>query len=174
MKYWYDTEFLEDGRTIDLISIAIVAEDGREYYAVNRYMPTQRALKHPWLPANVLVHLPLLLTDTTKILDVGHHSVRSVYSIANDIEQFLKEDESVELWADYAAYDHITLMQLYGTMLDRPKHFPMFTHDLQQEFERLGSPEGAPVQKPETEHHALYDARHNRDFDQFLQAYRDE
>ena len=35
MRYFYDTEFLEDGETIDLISIGIVAEDGREYYAVN-------------------------------------------------------------------------------------------------------------------------------------------
>src|SRR4051812_11038169 len=34
MKYFYDTEFLEDGQTIELISIGIVAEDGREYYAV--------------------------------------------------------------------------------------------------------------------------------------------
>ncbi len=32
MRYWYDTEFIEDGKTIDLISIGIVAEDGRELY----------------------------------------------------------------------------------------------------------------------------------------------
>ena len=46
MKYFYDTEFLEGtqktwiGRktkpTIDLISIGIACEDGREYYAVNK------------------------------------------------------------------------------------------------------------------------------------------
>lgn len=30
--YCYDTEFLEDGRTIDLISIGIVCEDGRSPY----------------------------------------------------------------------------------------------------------------------------------------------
>jgi hypothetical protein len=30
MRYWLDTEFIEDGKTIDLISIGIVAEDGRE------------------------------------------------------------------------------------------------------------------------------------------------
>jgi hypothetical protein len=28
--YCYDTEFLKDGRTIELISIGIVCEDGRE------------------------------------------------------------------------------------------------------------------------------------------------
>jgi hypothetical protein len=35
MRYWLDTEFIEDGHTIDLISIGIVAEDGRELYAEN-------------------------------------------------------------------------------------------------------------------------------------------
>ncbi len=34
MKIFYDAEFIEDGVTIDLISIAMVAEDGRELYAV--------------------------------------------------------------------------------------------------------------------------------------------
>jgi 3' exoribonuclease, RNase T-like len=33
MKYWIDTEFLERPYTIDLISIGLVAEDGREFYA---------------------------------------------------------------------------------------------------------------------------------------------
>jgi len=28
MKIWFDTEFYEDGRTIDLISIGLVREDG--------------------------------------------------------------------------------------------------------------------------------------------------
>jgi hypothetical protein len=35
MLYWLDTEFIEDGVTIDLISIGIVAEDGRELYLLN-------------------------------------------------------------------------------------------------------------------------------------------
>ena len=30
MKYWMDTEFIERPYTIDLISIGLVAEDGRE------------------------------------------------------------------------------------------------------------------------------------------------
>lgn len=33
-RYDYDCEFLEDGKTIALISIGIVADDGRTYYAV--------------------------------------------------------------------------------------------------------------------------------------------
>ena len=33
MKYWIDTEFIERPYTIDLISVGLVAEDGREFYA---------------------------------------------------------------------------------------------------------------------------------------------
>jgi hypothetical protein len=33
MKYWLDTEFIERPCTIDLISVGLVAEDGREFYA---------------------------------------------------------------------------------------------------------------------------------------------
>jgi hypothetical protein len=38
----YNTEFLEDGRTIELISIGMVDDAGREFYAVNRDAPWRR------------------------------------------------------------------------------------------------------------------------------------
>ena len=34
-RYFYDTEFIEDGRIIDLVSIGVVDEHGREYYAIS-------------------------------------------------------------------------------------------------------------------------------------------
>lgn len=56
MKYFYDTEFIEDGHTIDLISIGIVAEDGRMYYAVSTEFDASRA--DEWVQTNVLNKLP--------------------------------------------------------------------------------------------------------------------
>ena len=56
MKFFYDTEFIEDGKTIDLISIAIVAEDGREYYAISKEFKARRASF--WVKENVLKYLP--------------------------------------------------------------------------------------------------------------------
>jgi hypothetical protein len=52
MKYFLDTEFLEGTQktlfgktkpTIDLISIGIVAEDGREYYAISKEFNLEEA-----------------------------------------------------------------------------------------------------------------------------------
>jgi len=52
MKYFFDTEFIEDGRTIDLISIGIVSEDGRDYYAINGECDFSKA--NDWVVDNVL------------------------------------------------------------------------------------------------------------------------
>lgn len=54
MRYFLDTEFIEDGKTIDLISIGIVAEDGREYYAINKEFSLRKAWKNVWVRENVL------------------------------------------------------------------------------------------------------------------------
>ena len=57
IRYFYDCEFIEDGRTIDLVSIGIVDETGtREYYAVSTDFDPDRA--GPWVRRNVLDKLP--------------------------------------------------------------------------------------------------------------------
>lgn len=147
MKYFYDTEFLEDGKTIELISIGIVAEDGREYYAVNADADWQRIRADEWLMHNVVRHLPFSGDDEWK----------PKARIRDEVSAFLVGD-GVELWADYAAYDHVALAQLFGRMIDLPSHVPMFTNDFQQRFRTLGSPE-LPEQTDGV-HDALADARH--------------
>lgn len=56
MRYYLDTEFIEDGKTIDLISIGIVCEDGREYYALNKDCDLTKA--NDWVKENVISQLP--------------------------------------------------------------------------------------------------------------------
>ncbi len=56
MRFFYDCEFIEDGVTIDLVSIGAVGEDGREFYAVSTEFDPDRA--GPWVRANVLPKLP--------------------------------------------------------------------------------------------------------------------
>lgn len=138
MRFFFDTEFIEDGRTIDLLSIGIVAEDGREYYAEPAEADRTRASE--WVVANVLPHL--------------RGPVKSRAVIAREIVEFV--GEKPEFWAYYADYDWVALCQLYGTMMDLPKGWPMFCRDLMQAWEhdikniRLSSDGG---------HDALADAR---------------
>jgi hypothetical protein len=43
VKYWIDTEFIEKPYTIDLISVGLVAEDGREFYAESNEVDWSKA-----------------------------------------------------------------------------------------------------------------------------------
>ncbi|MFB7420726.1 3'-5' exoribonuclease domain-containing protein [Streptomyces sp. NPDC056210] len=152
----YDTEFLEDGSTIELISIGMVREDGAEYYAVSSEFDEVRVREHSWLRKNVWPHLPL---DDDGWIDHDHPSVKTRAEIADEVQTFILSLPEPELWAWYAAYDHVALCQLWGRMIDLPKGIPMFTRDLKQEAMRLGNPE---MPKQESgEHDALADARHN-------------
>lgn len=177
-RYWYDTEFLEDGKTIELISIGIVADDGREYYAVASDAPWEDVKRHPWLMQHVAPSLPggsyigtpmgvpTDQPDKAKpgqewfwTLDQTAACVKPKFVIANEVRDFLLSGASEpELWAWYSAYDHVALCQLWGRMIDLPKGIPMWTNDLRQEVHRLGNPQ-MPNQA-DGQHNALHDARH--------------
>lgn len=147
MRYFYDTEFHEDGTTIDLISIGIVAEDGREYYAVNEDANWARIRKHPWLMENVFPQLPFS----------GDWKPKT--QIRDEVAAFLLHDGPPELWAWFSAYDHVALAQLFGTMMDLPEGIPMYTHDLRS-FIDWKPPHRALPKQADGVHDALADAQH--------------
>lgn len=177
-RIWYDTEFLEDGKTIDLISIGMVREDDRTYYAVNSDVNWAAILKHDWLLRNVVPHLPLdyrrtldeYLTTNYKagisgsfppLLNLTDTYVKPHQVIASEVRDFILAVPDPQLWAWYAAYDHVVLCQLWGPMTRLPKGVPMWTGDVKQEAERLGNPDlspGAVGFHPVNEHDALADA----------------
>ncbi len=173
-RVFYDTEFRENGSTIDLLSIGIVRETGEEYYAVVADADWDAVKKDPWLLNNVWTGMPVrgLKTElfstsdglasrvkTAGVLDTSSSLVKPKWVIANEVRDFLQTTPDLELWAWYAAYDHVALAQLWGRMINLPKGIPMWTNDLKQEAERLGNPT-LPEQE-EGVHNALADARHN-------------
>ena len=148
VRYFYDCEFIEDGVTIDLVSIGVVREDGQEYYAVSTEFDAAKA--NPWVRRHVLSQLP----------GPQHPGWRSRSAIRDTLTDFLaRAGEPIELWAWIAAYDHVCLAQLWGDMRALPAAIPRFTHDLRQRWEDAGSPSMPPA--PHDRHDALADARHN-------------
>jgi hypothetical protein len=148
VRYFFDTEFIEDGLIIDLVSIGVVDEDGREFYAVSTEFDQSRA--GPWVRAHVLSKLPPLASPAW----------RSRAQIRDSLLAFLlAPGGEIELWAWYAAYDHVALAQLWGGMPALPRAIPRFTRELRQRWEDVGKPPLPPA--PQDAHDALADARHN-------------
>lgn len=165
MRYFYDTEFIEDGKTIDLISIGIAAEDGREFYAVSKEFNPKKA--SDWVKENVLAYLPHRdvnpaevsprIWEESKAWKTRAEIMKEVFHFCS-VEKFGEP----EFWGYYSAYDHVALCQLFGTMMDLPPGWPYYTKDLQQLAESLGYKSIEKLIPNEKEHHALADARWNK------------
>jgi 3' exoribonuclease, RNase T-like len=147
-RFFFDTEFIEDGRTIDLLSIGIAHESGATYYAESSEADLTRASS--WVKDHVLPHLG------TKAIAKPRAQIRA------EMQQFIEEHsrgEKIEIWAYYADYDWVAFCQLFGTMMDLPKGFPKYCRDLKQLADDLGVrlPDQTPTDGPE--HLAVADAR---------------
>lgn len=150
MKYFFDCEFHENGSTIDLISIGIVCENDKEFYAVSSDFDKNAAEQNEWLKANVLSLLP----------PPGDPVYKTRKEIKEGILEFIGHDKHPEFYAWYGAYDWVALCQLFGKMIDLPPHFPMYVRDLKYVADMLGVNNDLPPQDG-TEHSAIEDARWN-------------
>jgi len=160
MKYFLDTEFIEYPRTIELISIGIVAEDGREYYAVHTECDCSKA--SDWVVKNVLEKMPEwngAYNDLRKA--GGAYGKKTTKDIANEILAFCgyhnNAPEKPEFWGYYADYDWVNFCWLFGTMMSLPSGWPMYCKDVKQLCDSLGNPKLPEMQS--IAHNALDDAK---------------
>ena len=119
MRYFLDTEFIESGpyHPVQLISIGIVAEDGREFYAQSSEFDASMA--SDWVKQNVLAQMD----------PRGEYS--SLKEIGTKIRQFIGADKP-EFWGYYADYDWVVFAQIFGSMMNLPDGFPMYCRDIKQ------------------------------------------
>lgn len=166
IRYWYGTEYLDTGSVVHLLSIGIIAEDGRTLHLVDADAPWGLVRERPWLVANVLPHLDALPAEAWLPRDELRTAVR----------EFLispVHTGDTELWAWFGAYPHVLLTQLVsdvsygGLMMDPPAHIPQWTNDVRQTQWVMGN----VVLPPQTngQHDALEDAKHAM----FLHRYMD-
>jgi hypothetical protein len=159
MKYYLDTEFIEGFKKplfskkrhfIDMISIGIVDENGKELYLVSSDYNYNDADK--WVKDNVILPMYISMVhgdernrmDVTNFhkfkgypLSVIRDNVCAYFGIWRD-QYFLRAPEGIEVYAYYADYDWVLFCSaLFGRMIDLPKGFPMYCRDLKQELDNL-------------------------------------
>lgn len=150
MRVWFDTEFIDDGRTIDLISIGLIAENDRVFYAELMTPQDVEDKGNEWVKENVLPHMRGNFLPRSRAREM-------IIEFVGDKPQF---------WGYFADYDWVALCQLFGRMIDLPEGWPMYCRDVKQLADSLGNPD-LPVQDG-PEHHALADAIWTRNAWNFL------
>lgn len=143
-RYFIDTEFIENPGTLQLISVGLVDERGRDFYAVSSEF--DESLANDFVRQNVL----------PKLGSVPRESLRSIRERLLDFVGGTRP----EFWGYFADYDWVLFCWIFGAMVDLPRGWPQYCLDLKQvmheyDIRRFQLPDLPKGQA----HNALTDAR---------------
>lgn len=150
MKIFFDTEFTGLHQSTTLISIGMIAKDGRELYCeLKDYDKTQI---DDWLKDNVIANLH----NTNPI---------NTEQLRKAIEGFIEPYDNVEIWSDCLSYDWVLFNQIWGHAFNIPKKIYYIPFDICTLFKAKGidpdvnREDFAEMTKGSQKHNALWDAK---------------
>lgn len=113
MKIFFDFEFTALSQNASPISLGMISEDGRQFYA--EFMDYDREQVSPWVKENVLPKLRLQELDGLPVLKAP--SIWQIIGTRRQVEillrDWLSQFDRVEMWGDVLAYDWILFLELF-------------------------------------------------------------
>lgn len=129
VKIFFDTEFTGLHQNTTLISIGLISEDGKEFYA--EFTDYDKSQVNDWIRDNVIQNL--ICEDDTGILGSlsNPYIVRGdTQFVSQELSKWLANFESVEMWSDCLAYDWVLFNQLWGHAFNIPGNVYYIPFDL--------------------------------------------
>lgn len=171
-KIFFDTEFTGLHQNTTLISIGLISECGKTFYAeLTDYDQTQ---VDEWLQENVINKLSLKKPDSPEdfIAAVsytaeGNMAVTFSGNMSNlrlVLEEWLEQFKEVEIWSDCLAYDWMLFNQIFGHAFNIPKNVYYIPFDICTLFYAknvdpdINREEFANLVGTDKKHNALWDA----------------
>lgn len=173
MKIFFDTEFSGLRKDTELISIGLISEDGREFYAEISDIDTKNVDK--WVYDNVLMNT--VEFGNAYVLDIceneNNYYVGTKLDVSNYLREWLMQFDDVELVSDVCHYDMVLFIDLFGTAFDLPTNVGASCHDINQDIARIYNMtekeafdysrekllEGHNINIGGEKHNSMYDAR---------------
>lgn len=137
-KLFFDTEFTGLHQNTSLISIGIISEDGRMFYAEFTDYKTEQC--DDWIKENVIKKLYLKEEPFAQLNPFGKNSwLDSFYDtqcvgdsefIKERLQQWILQFGEVEMWSDCLSYDWVLFSQLWGHAFNVPKNIYYIPFDI--------------------------------------------
>ena len=166
-KIFFDTEFTGLQQNTTLISIGLISECGKTFYA--ELTDYDRNQVNDWIFDNVIVNLLFQgLPKTGLILsnDMNRFEVKANSLLVKEqLEKWLSQFEKVEIWSDCLSYDWVLFNQLFGHAFNIPKNVYYIPFDICTLFKIKGidpdisREEYALMSENSVKHNALWDAK---------------
>jgi 3' exoribonuclease, RNase T-like len=127
-KIFLDTEFTGLHQKTTLISLAMVAEGGEEFYA--EFTDYNQLQLTDWLNENVL---PKLWITNELPFEKKQNSIYlkgDSTTVKEALKKWLSQFKGVEIWADVLAYDWVLFCELFGRAFNIPDNIFYTPFDL--------------------------------------------
>lgn len=168
MKIFFDTEFTGLHKNTTLISIGLVDESNRAFYA--EFTDYDKTQVNGWILENVINNLIFDHTNLTpgykevckdyynKELCIGDNSF-----IKTNLESWLESYDHIEMWSDCLSYDWVLFNNIWGHAFNIPKNIYYIPFDICTLFKLKGidpdiNREEFCDSTEEVKHNALWDA----------------
>jgi len=103
-KLFFDTEFTGLHQKTTLISIGIVSDCGKTFYA--EFTDYDKKQVDEWLQTNVIDNLYLSVMDNNASLNEWR-LIANTEAIKEALERWIEQFESVQVWSDCLSYDWV-------------------------------------------------------------------
>ena len=136
MKIFFDTEFTGLHKNTTLISIGLVDEDGRTFYA--EFSDFDECQCDDWIHENVIKHLKFAnapySSPVTNIFENDWEVYGDKPYIREVLYDWLSKYDTVELVSDVCHYDMILFIDIFGGAFDIPSNVNPACHDINQDI----------------------------------------
>jgi len=157
-----DTEFSGLHQFTNIISIGIISECGKTFYAeFNDYDQMQI---DEWIKTHVIDNLYLTPFDNCASYD-EFRILGNKKDVADALSVWLKQFDKVQIWSDCLAYDWVLFCQIFGHAFNIPKNVHYIPFDLATLFEIKGFDSDtnreiySQMQEDSKKHNSLWDAK---------------
>lgn len=166
-KIFFDCEFTGLHQKTTLISIGLVSECGKTFYA--EFNDFDKAQCDAWIRDNVISKLLMYCGHykNTPVLEGARELAfcADAESVKIQLAGWLEQFEEVEIWSDCLSYDWVLFCNIWGHAFNVPKNVYYIPFDICTLFKMKGinpdisREEFAKMDSKGNKHNALFDAQ---------------
>ena len=177
MNVYFDTEFTGLHKGTTLISIGLIASNGKKFYA--EIVDYDSSQVNDWIKENVINNLWAVSKTIDECSKFEYYHLGTKEQIAQKLKEWFLEFDSIQLISDVAHFDMVLLIDLFGGAFDLPKNVNPSCHDINQDIAKfLGVTEREAFDMSREcflgiclsseKHNALYDAKIIKEIYEFI------
>ena len=137
MRLYFDTEFTGLHKNTTLISIGLIDENGRTFYA--EFTDYDKSQVDDWILVNVIEHLIYSKPKNRFVYGTSVFGEKTIVigdklKVKEELKHWLSIYDEVQLISDVCHYDMVLFIDIFGDAFSIPKNVSAVCYDINQDI----------------------------------------